>query len=176
MVGNWWQIQGHTNRTVSVERNIYFDKTSLSVSHLEGEEEEKAVKMSPDSPSIQRKSPSASTKISAPDPHDTDAPHVTEINKLDTDTKDFPIEQNRCLKCTWKPTQRITDILTGTAVSSNLPKSHGKLPPGVQLPSINPEVKQDSPVEVPGTVLKGKGTSDWIMAADFMEEYAKAAE
>jgi hypothetical protein len=61
-------------------------------------------------------------------------------------------------------------------VSSNLPKSHEKLPPGIQLPSINPEVKQDPPVEVPGRVLNGKGTSDWIMAADFVEEYAMAAE
>ncbi len=55
--------------------------------------------------------------------------------------------------------------MEGRAVASEHP-STPKIPVGVQLPTTRGE-------EV---VLEGEGTSDWLMMADFGDEYALVAD
>ena len=64
-----------------------------------------------------------------------------------------------------KPTQRLKDLMEGWAVSSNLPRAP-QIPLGVQLPT---EKTND-------VVLEGEGTADWMMAVDYVDEYAMAAD
>ncbi len=58
-----------------------------------------------------------------------------------------------------KPSQHIQDILNGTGTNSAKP-ADPVIAMGVQLPSV----------------LEGEGTAEWMMAADFIEEYALATE
>ncbi|CAA7268571.1 unnamed protein product [Cyclocybe aegerita] len=126
-------------RTVTVERNVYFDKTASSVSRLEGEDWE-FIETTPDS---------------TPDGL--------------TSTPSMPSEPETRSKRTQKPTQRLRDILEGRAVLSNRPGAQ-KVTPGVQLPS---EILYALYSEAG---FEGENEDGWVMVADFIDEYAMAAE
>lgn len=82
----------------------------------------------------------------------------------------------------------VCDLLEGCAVSSNLPRGH-QIAPGIPLPTceaVKPVGEAPEPAdEVPELadtpkpethVFEGEGTTEWIMVADFFEEYALTAE
>jgi hypothetical protein len=159
--GRWLGIDERSNgcrvywpdkRTVTTERNIYFDKTQASAECLEGEDWD-FVEPSPDSltsaPSTSNDtSPASASTAPPPVPAQPEAPPEDDV-------------PSRCVR---KPSQRIQDILAGRGVTSTRP-SDPQLASGVQLPTVNENAK-----------LEGEGTADWMMAADFAEEYAMAAE
>jgi Reverse transcriptase (RNA-dependent DNA polymerase) len=149
-------------KTVSIEQNVYVDKTSAS--HFEGENSEGFIKTNPDLPGncIPPKTPSSSPNyMPFAQPSNADIPHALE--PIEPHSDEDPPET--CPKHIQKPTQCIKDILEGVAESS-------KLPLGVQLPT-QPQDNEDIPVEESETVLEGEGLSDWMMVVD---EYALAAE
>jgi hypothetical protein len=154
-------------KTVSIERNVYIDKTKLSVSRLEGEENEGIVETNPDLPS---KNPSLKSHLPYPS---TQIPPAPAPSNPHTDIEDPPSEPEARSKRTRRPAQRVKDLLDGVAVSSNLPKSHGKLAPGIQLPSQKPQVDENIPIDKSDAVIEGEGLSEWMMV---VEEYALAAE
>ena len=121
-------------KTVSTERNVYFDKTSSSVPRLEGEEweftETKPDKPEPNLPAIAPKTPD-------PLSENDEAPSEPEI----------PEKRIR------KPTAKLKEIIEGRAVTSNLPNAP-KFTPGIQLPSIP---------DVPTDVLEVDEPADWMM-------------
>ena len=155
-------------KTVSIEQNIHINKTSASC--LEGEDIEGFIKTNPDLPdtNVTPKDPSSSPNYMLAK---TDIPHAPEPIQSHPGDKP-PDEPKNCPKCFQKPTQCIKDILNGIGVSSDLSKSQGKLPLGVQFPT-QPPADKNIPEDEPGTVLEGEGISDWMMVG---EEHALAAK
>jgi hypothetical protein len=158
--GQWLGIDERSNgcrvywpdkQTVTTERNVYFDKTQASVECLEGEDWD-FVEPSPDSLT------SAATSNDASPPSASAAPPPVPAQPEAPPGDDVPSRHVR------KPSQRIQDILTGCGVTSTCP-SNPQLASGVQLPNVNENAE-----------LEGEGTADWMMAANFAEEYAMAAE
>ena len=132
-------------KTVSTERNVYFDKTQLSVSRLEGEELEFTETKS-DNPIIPSHNPPAlptNPQIAQPQT----APEIPSENDEDLSEPEIPAKRTR------KPTAKIREIMEGRAVASNLP-STPKFTAGTQLPSIS---------DVPGEVLEADEPDDWMM-------------
>jgi len=168
-------------KTVSVEHNVYYDKTCSSIYWLEGEELDEFVKMKIDEPVI---SPSSSlNSTSNPSNVQLSASHATGDppilpSKPHTDAEDSPSEAETRPKRACKLTQRVRDLLEGRAVASNLPKGQ-KVAKGVQLPTTEaPEPVVEAPDaegEPQNQVLEGEGTADWMMMVDFVEEYALVA-
>jgi hypothetical protein len=160
--GRWLGLDDKSNgahiywpdkQTVSVERNTYFDKTNASVQRLEGEDWQ-FVKSPTDlplkTPILQP--PEEPESISTPNnnpPEDDEAKAEPEI----------PQKRIR------KPTQRVRDLIAGRAVASERP-SAPLIPAGVQLPTTSREE----------AIFEGEGTSDWLMMADFGDEYALVAD
>ncbi|KAF8799459.1 hypothetical protein BYT27DRAFT_7008136, partial [Phlegmacium glaucopus] len=107
------QIYWPDKKTVSTEQNVYYDKTSSSVSRLEGEEWDGFKTKTNEPPAI----------IKTPDPDANKPPKP----KSHSDTK-------ICPKPAQKPMQQVRDILSGKAVASNLPKGP-KITPDIQLPA-----------------------------------------
>jgi Reverse transcriptase (RNA-dependent DNA polymerase) len=66
-----------------------------------------------------------------------------------------------------KPSQRVRDILEGRGATSARP-SDPIVAAGVQVPPIAEEA--------PAQVLEGEGITDWMMVADFVDEYVMVAE
>ncbi|KAF8799487.1 hypothetical protein BYT27DRAFT_7075854, partial [Phlegmacium glaucopus] len=167
------QVYWPDTKTVSVERNVYTDNTLASASRIKGENNEGFVEANPDlhvSPKIPQPDSAQSLPIQSPVSNDQ-APH-----NLNTNLENLPNDPIERPKRVRKPTQKVKDLMEGVAVSSNLPKSQTKLAPGVQLPTEPPQEHDILPVEEPSTVLEGEGLSDWMMVADFTDEYALAAE
>jgi len=164
-------------KMVSVERNIYYDKTCSSISGLEGEELEEFVKTKIDEPVIP---PSSSNSTSNPSHVQLSASHATRDppSEPSTDVEKPPSEAETRPRQARKLTQCVRDLLEGRAIASNLPKGQ-KVAKGVQLPTTKaPEPVVEAPDaegEPQNQVLKGEGTADWMMAADCVEEYALAA-
>ena len=161
------QIYWPDTKTVSVEQNVYMDNTSAS---RIGGGNEGFIKANPDlhiSPKNSKSDSSAQSFPTQPPVPDNQAP-----NNLDTNPENLPSDPIEHPKCVRKPTQKVKDVMEGTAVSSNLPKSQAKLAPGVQLPT-EPSQEHNLPVEEPSAILEGEGLSDWMMLAD---SYALAAE
>ena len=106
--------------TVSIEWNVYINKTSVSC--FEGEKNEGIVKMDPNIPStpVNPQNPSSHTQPlnSSQNP----APDTT-IPSNDPITNESSSKLETWPKHIWKPTQHVKDILEGAAKSSNLPKS-----------------------------------------------------
>ena len=73
-------------------------------------------------------------------------PNIISENNEDPSEPEIPERRIR------KPTAKLKDIIEGRAITSNLP-SAPKFTAGTQLPSIT---------DVPGQVLEGEGTADWI--------------
>jgi hypothetical protein len=138
-------------KTVTVERNIYFDPTSVSVDRLEGEDwqfvktttDELTSTPTPIFPTVATPPAQSEQIVSAPakDEHEEDEP---------------------CAKHTRKPSQRVLEILSGRAVSSSCP-SDPIIAPGIQVST--------AVVEEP----EGEETSDVLMADNFVE-YAMVAD
>ena len=132
-------------KTVSTEQNVYFDKTQLSVSRLEGEELEFTETKS-DNPLISSHNPPAlptNPQIVQPQT----APEIPSENDEDASEPEIPAKRIR------KPTAKIREIMEGCAVASNLP-STPKFTAGTQLPSAP---------DVPGDVMDVDDPSDWMM-------------
>ena len=139
------QVYWPDKKTVSTERNVYFDKTQLSVSRLEGEELEFTETKS-DNPIIPSHNPPAlptNPQIAQPQT----APEIPSENDEDLSEPEIPAKRTR------KPTAKIREIMEGRAVASNLP-SAPKFTAGTQLPSIS---------DVPGEVLEADEPDDWMM-------------
>ena len=66
-----------------------------------------------------------------------------------------------------KPSQRVHDILKGCGATSARP-SDPTVTAGVQVPPIAEEA--------PAQVLEGDGIADWMMVADFVDEYVMVAK
>jgi hypothetical protein len=108
-------------RTVSTERNVYYDKTSMSVSRLEGEEWDGFVETKPDIPSSINQTPSLPDNPTAVEsPPDNPKPIETtpEAEESQSEVESLEIRPKR----TREPTQRVRDLLSGQAVTSNLPR------------------------------------------------------
>ena len=152
-------------KTVTTERNIYYDKTGSSVSRLEGEEWDGFVETKTDKPNIplsQNKplSPSASTetpKSDAPD-HNNDPSPI----ENPSESEDSPSEAEVRPKRARKPAQRVRDLLSGKGFASNLPKGP-KIAAGIQSPT------PDAPENHTEVALEGEDV-------DFYDEYTLAAE
>jgi hypothetical protein len=141
-------------KTLTVERNVYFDKTAVSVVRLEGENINFEIE-----PTDLR---------TVPDP--------TPLPKADKPTQKAPSvneERNEpAPKRIRKPSQRILDIIEGHAVSTNRP-ADPTIAKGIQLPPIT----ENQLIEP--TDFKCEGQADWIMVledAEFLEEYVLVAE
>ena len=152
-------------KTVSIKRNIYYNRTIASASRFK-EEEQGIVKMKANSPQVSNLS---NTSISSKDnplvnlPAPVTPPHIPSLPPASQ-----PIEEEPPItKQARKLSQQILDIVEGHSVASSCP-SDPLLTRGVQAPtSINKE---------PNVMLEGEGQADWMMAADFVEEYALAVE
>jgi hypothetical protein len=150
---NGFWIYWPDTRTVTVERNIHFDKMQVSMECLKGEDWE-FVKLSTDAPPDSTPGPSSSK---------TDPPSTTPV-PTSTDPPAPPVKEGHCPTRERCPSQHIQAIIDGYGVTLACP-SDPVLPQGVQLPTM----VEDAPLE-------GEGTVDWMMLADFVEEYAMAAE
>ncbi|PPQ91584.1 hypothetical protein CVT25_012512 [Psilocybe cyanescens] len=124
-------------------------------------------------------STSNSTPTQPPAPHEPVETPPIPHDEHQSEAEESHSEAESRTKRIRKPTQRVRDLLEGRAVASNLPKGR-KVAKGVQLPTPEapvPNVESPDAVEQPrDTVLEGEGMSDWMMAADWVEEYALAAE
>ena len=155
-------------RNVTVERNVYYDKTGASASRFEGEDwddfvETKVDELTGTSTTV----PQSSTP--APNPEPTS--RVREPPIMDDTASDAASEPEVRSKRVRKPTQRVKDLLEGRGVTSDLPKGP-KVAPGVQLPTEEPSILE----AMLAKLAPGYQEEDLPMAADFLEEYAMAAE
>ena len=141
-------------RTVTVERNIYFDESTAG-EHLEGED---LIIKAPTAPST---------------------PPTTIVNNSDSlpipDTfPDIPDNITRPTRIR-KPSQRIQDLIQGIGVTSNR-RQDPKLARGIQTPTIA------APIAEEHVVPEGEGISDQMMSAlddelmDLDEEMAMLTE
>jgi Reverse transcriptase (RNA-dependent DNA polymerase) len=151
--------------TVTTERNVYYDESCSSVCHLKGEDWEfvetktdKPESLTPENPAQTQStmppaipSPNAS-RTPSPSPSDHDNP---------------PDEQPVPAKRIRKLSQQVCNILEGRGATSAHP-SDPIITAGVQVPPIAEEA--------PAQVLEGEGMADWMMVADFMDEYVMVVE
>jgi hypothetical protein len=141
-------------KSLTLERNVYFDKTAVSVVRLEGK--------------------NMNFEIKPTDLHTV--PDPTPLPKADKPTQKAPSaneERNEpAPRRIHKPSQCILDIIEGRAVSTNRP-ADSTIAKGIQLPSIT-ENQPNKPTE-----FECEGQADWIMVlenAEFLEEYMLVAE
>ncbi|KAF8189143.1 hypothetical protein K438DRAFT_1593537 [Mycena galopus ATCC 62051] len=148
------------NRTVRVEQNIWFDKTQASRQHLEGDNWELVVDT--DVP------PRADVPVPPPTPHvvatparNMPAPVPAPIPAAEPPVLVVLPEPELPAKCVRKPSAHVQDLLCGVGSTSNCPSD----------PIVARGVRVPGPVE-----FEGEGEADWMMATDWAEEYAIAAE
>jgi hypothetical protein len=135
-------------KTVTTERNIYFDKTGMSASRLEGEEWDGFTETKPDKPD-QTPVPTDPN----PDPVPTQPPSEAEESQSESEMRP---------KRTRKPTRLVKDLMTGQGFASNLPKGP-KIAAGIQLPTPGDLQNQFN------ILFEGE-------EMDFWEEYVLVAE
>ena len=128
-------------KTISTEQNVYFDKTSSSVSRLKGEEWELTETKPENAPKLPTPKHPAVTQIKPEILSENDEP----LSELEI--PEIPVKRIR------KPTVKLKDIIEGHAVVSNLPAAP-QFTVGTQLPSI---------LDPPGDVLKVDEPADWMM-------------
>ena len=108
--------------TVGVKRNVYYDKTNVSVSQFEGEESG-IIKLKTDLPNVSKPFP-----LVNPIPMPPQAPSPPPASQIEAPTA----------KCICKPSQHILDIMEGHGTSSNC-LSDPTITRGVQLlPPLSP--------------------------------------
>ncbi|GLB45851.1 putative reverse transcriptase (RNA-dependent DNA polymerase) [Lyophyllum shimeji] len=134
------------------ERSKGFDETSASNGRLKGEDWE-LIYATIDTPP-----PAQNTKANPVHTTSTPAPAPT----APTPAPKVPPAANDEVRAkrVQKPSERVKDLLEGRGVTLARPSD----------PNIT------RVVEEPTRVLEGEGEADWMMAADFAEEYAMAAE
>ncbi|PPQ83632.1 hypothetical protein CVT26_000950 [Gymnopilus dilepis] len=168
------------SKTVSVERNVYYDNTCSSASRLEGEEDI-VVETKADSPVIPSSSAvPPSQSISSSSFVQQPAPPVVQ-GPSEPHTDDEPSSESGTRpRRARKPTQKVQGLMDGTAVASSNPKSHKAAMRGVQLPTAGASLSVPSlpePVnESDSPALEGEGLSEWMMLADGEDEYELVAE
>lgn len=146
-----FRIYWPNDRRITVERNVYVNRTSVEIDRVEGEDWEF------DLPIPEQNTPLVPTTSTpppappSPPPADDPAPASTRRDR--------------------KPSQRVRDILEGRGRSSNKPRDP-IIPTGVQLSTVR---------EDPATVaeeLEGED-EDWVLLLedeDFLTEYAMVLE
>ncbi|PPQ83525.1 hypothetical protein CVT26_004100 [Gymnopilus dilepis] len=171
-------------RSVSVERNVYYDESSTS--RLEGEEREIGVKADADSPinprpsaEFSQESTSNPTSAQESGPSITENPSITPGEPL-TDVEEFISEVETRPKRARKPAQKVQDPMDGTAVAAKGARSQKAAMRGLQVP---PKEASAPPADVPepsknaeNQVFEGEAMSAWIMVGEGDEEYGLAAE
>ncbi|KAK0454206.1 uncharacterized protein EV420DRAFT_1695666 [Desarmillaria tabescens] len=141
------------SKMVSIEQNIYFDKSHAPADDLEGEEDIELREIL-STPKAQPNLPTVKPPQTMPNPEAQ--PTVQ------------PVVEETCSQCTRKPSQWVLDLISGKG-SVSACQSDPVVPIGVQLPAIN---KNDVPLE-----FEGEGEADWLMLledAEFLEEYTMA--
>ena len=134
---------------MSVKQNVHLENTNTSASRLEGKYWQ-LIKIKTSAPA-----PPQSAPFVEPPPTDADT-----VNSLETEAEDeVPI------KCVWKLSHCVHNILKGHGTSSYRP-SDSVITLGIQLP---PAINQD-------VILEGDGSADWMMIAEEMDEYTLAAK
>jgi hypothetical protein len=129
-------------KKVSTERNVYYDKTQLSVSRLEGEDWEFTETKSDNPPVLSHNTPVQLSSDNPPVQLPTSAPQI--VPETPSENDEDPSEPEIPTKRIRKPTAKIKEIIEGRAVTSGLP-SAPRFTIGTQLPSIP---------DVPGDVLE----------------------
>lgn len=160
-------------RRVTVERNVYFDESSATADHLEGED--LVIIEAPTAPSTS--SNQVSTSIpTAPEPATTTSSNLPDNPEHriqgPVPPDDAPEDVPRPSRAR-KPSQRVQDLIRGIGVTSNR-RSDPRLARGVQAPTM-PPVAEPSEFE-------GEGVSEQMMAVledelmDLDEELAMLVE
>ena len=156
-------------RTVTVERNVYYDQMCMSVSRLEGEDWDGFIQIEtkpdlPDAKPVKVNTPKTASDAPPPEPKnprfepvsDPEPPPAAEESTSEAETRP---------KRARKPTRKLCDILEGKATATG--RSGDPLAiPGIQLPT--PKANEQ--------VFQGEGQSDWLMSVDPGDEIALAAE
>ena len=140
---NGSRIYWPDQRTITVERNIYFNNPPVRSDHLEGEEE---VLVEPVRANPQNENPPKSPAI----PIQNTQARTTHI----TPTPDENQPRERRIRSV---SRRVQDIIDGRGTSS-LRRTDPIIPRGVQLPSI--------PTIVEATQFEGEGTSNQMLALE----------
>ena len=128
---------------------------SSSVQRLEGEDWE-FTKLQTDLPPKPR-----TTEISIPTHNDP----IPTVDDQPSEHEETPSEAENPSKRIRKPTQHLKDIMEGRAITTNR-RNTSQIPVGVQLPTENET----------DVVLDGEGTAEWMMLANFADEYAMVAD
>jgi hypothetical protein len=151
------------DRTVRVERNVWFDKTQASRERLDGDDWEFVVDTDLPPPADVAPAPlpaparAPSPIVAEPDPV-ADPPDV-EAPAEPAAEAELPAKRVR------KPSARVMDLLEGRASTSNR-RADPVVPRGIRVPERVNEADE----------FEGEGQAEWMMAADWVEEYAMAAE
>ncbi|PBL04010.1 hypothetical protein ARMGADRAFT_877573, partial [Armillaria gallica] len=148
---NGSRIYWPESKTVSIERNVYFDMTHIPADDLEGEEDIELREI-PSMPKAQPNPPTVPQATPTPEAQPTVQPVVEETRS----------------RHARKPSQWVLDLISGKGSVSARP-SDPVVPVGVQLPAVN---ENNVPLE-----FEEEGEADWLMLlddADFLEEYAMA--
>ena len=144
------RIYWRDTKTVTIERNVYFDPTSVSVDRLEGEDWQFVETTTDELTSTPQTSSTIPQTITAP---------TLPINEPSASAESEPEENEPRTRHTRKPSQRVLEILSGRAVSSSRP-SDPLVAPGVQVPTV---------------VVEEHENPNMLMAVDLVE-YALVAE
>jgi len=165
------RIYWPNKHNVTVEWNVYYDKTGTSASRFEGEDwddfvETKVDELTGTSTTI--------PELPTPTPNSQPTSRIPEPPIVDDTASDAASEPKIRSKRVRKPMQRVKDLLEGRGVTSDLPKGP-KVAAGVQLPTEETSILEAMLAKLaPGYLDDDEG--DLPMAADFLEEYAMAAE
>jgi len=148
-------------KSVTVEQNIYYDRTSAS--HPKGEIDG-LIRTKANTPIILSTSSAPTSSSQAAEP--PAPPYTPTPPPAAEPAPEEPPAEKRIRK----PSQQVADLLDGRGRTSNRP-SDPVVTCGIQAPTV---------IEEPTRVLEGEGQSNWMMWADFatnlVEEYAMAAE
>ena len=174
--GRWLEIDKRSKtfriywpdmKTVTTERNIYYDKTCLLACRLEGEDWEFVKTTSNSQITTDNPTPTQPTRqsdIPTLIPSHVPSPAPSDHDELPVQVDDpIPLES----KCLRVPSRLVRDLLEGRGTTSACP-SDPAVATGIQLP---PLVEDD-----PNDLLEGEGISDWMMNVDLMDEYILVAE
>lgn len=152
---------------MTVERNVYYDKTTASASHLEGEIDG-IVETKTDAPAKPSETTNTLTSSPAVDPPaPATPPHISAPPPTPTPVPESTKEESPATKCIRKPSQRVVNLIEGRGTTSAHP-SDPVLSCGVQPPSTI--------TKEPNPVLEGEGQAEWMMWMNFVEELLMAAE
>ena len=90
---------------------------------------------------------------------------IPTVDDQPSEHEETPSEAENPSKRIRKPTQHLKDIMEGRAITTNHCNT-SQIPVGVQL-----QTEKETDV-----VLEGEGTAEWMMLANFADEYAMVAD